>query len=90
MNDNFYVFSYDPEMLNLTLDEMQSRSDLRVKYVQVDSMSKCVPQDWFLGYDQFAVYTWLNLNGFREGEAGYFRTMIRPKKMSLNLKNFIY
>ena len=80
MNDNFYAFSYDPELLDLSLEELQApeKKNLRLKYVQVDSMSKCVPQDWFLGYDQFAIYTWLNLNGFQEEESGFFRTMIRP------------
>jgi hypothetical protein len=50
-------------------------------------MSKCVPQDWFLGYDQFAIYTWLNLNGQQNGEAGYLNTFIRPKNNKFNLFN---
>ena len=49
--DNFYAFTYDSSLLDLTLDELKARPDVRLKYLQVDSMNKCVPQDWFLGYD---------------------------------------
>ena len=60
MNDNFYAFSYDQGLLELSVEEL-AKKDVRLKYIQVDSMSKCVPQDWFLGYDQFSVYSFLNL-----------------------------
>jgi len=60
MNDNFYAFSYNKTLLDGNVEDLK---DSRVKYIQVDSMNKCVPQDWFLGYDQFAVYTFLNLAG---------------------------
>lgn len=44
MNDNFYAFTYKPELRNLTLEELESRKEnLRFKYLQVDHMSKCVP-----------------------------------------------
>ena len=56
--------------------------------MQVDHMSKCVPQDWFLGYDQFSLYTFLNLNGRNEGQSGFLRTLIRPIKISnINIFN---
>jgi hypothetical protein len=50
-------------------------------------MSKCVPQDWFLGYDQFAIYTWLNLGGHQNQEAGFLKTFIRPTKSKFNFFN---
>ena len=51
-------------------------------------MNKCVPQDWFLGYDQFAIYTFLNLAGQREQEAGHLKTYFRPPgKVPFNLLN---
>jgi hypothetical protein len=62
MNDNLYAYTYDPKYLNMTIEELKDQK-IRMKYLQVGSMSKCVPQDWFLGYDQFAIYTWLNLGG---------------------------
>ena len=62
MNDNLYAYTYDPKYLNMTIEELKDQK-VRMKYLQVGSMSKCVPQDWFLGYDQFAIYTWLNLGG---------------------------
>ena len=75
--DNFYAFTYDSSLLDLTLDELKARPDVRLKYLQVDSMNKCVPQDWFLGYDQFAVYTFLQLAGQQPGKAGFLTTFIR-------------
>lgn len=65
MNDNFYAFSYNKTLLNMDVSELMKIKDLRVKYIQVDSMNKCIPQDWFLGYDQFAVYTFLNLQDLK-------------------------
>ena len=61
MNDNFYAFSYNQTLLDVNIQQLQP--EVRIKYIQLDSMNKCVPQDWFLGYDQFAVYTFLNLAG---------------------------
>jgi hypothetical protein len=49
----------------MDVSELMKIKDLRVKYIQVDSMNKCIPQDWFLGYDQFAVYTFLNLQDLK-------------------------
>ena len=46
-------------------------------------MNKCVPPDWFLGYDQFAIYTFLNLVGNEDEpgkEKGFLKTYIRSKK----------
>lgn len=51
MNDNTYAFSYSPELLDLDVESLMKRADVRIFYMQVDSMNKCVPQDWFLGYD---------------------------------------
>jgi len=87
MNDNFYAFSYNKTLLDLPLSELAQVPDLRVNYIQVNSMSKCVPQDWFLAYDQFAVYTFLNLAGQRESEGGYLKTYFRPQKSGINLLN---
>lgn len=53
-------------------------------------MNKCVPPDWFLGYDQFAIYTFLNLVGNENEpgkEKGYLQTYIRSQKNSINLLN---
>lgn len=53
-------------------------------------MNKCVPPDWFLGYDQFAIYTFLNLVGNEDksfNEKGYLKTFIRSKKNQINLLN---
>ena len=49
----------------MDVSELMKIKDLRVMYIQVDSMNKCIPQDWFLGYDQFAVYTFLNLQDLK-------------------------
>lgn len=43
MNDNFYAFSYNRTLLNLPLSDLAQMPNLRVKYIQVNSMNKCVP-----------------------------------------------
>lgn len=86
MNDNLYAFSFDPKYLNMTIQELKDQK-VRMKYLQVGSMSKCVPQDWFLGYDQFAIYTWLNLGGHQIDEAGHLKTFIRPARSKFNFVN---
>lgn len=63
MNDNIYAFSYNKDLLDLSAEDLVKRDDVRLKYIQMDIMNKCVPQDWFLGYDQFAVYALLKLTG---------------------------
>lgn len=63
MNDNFYAFSYNNSLINTDIQEIKKMPNIRMKYIQVDSMNKCVPQDWFLGYDAFAIYSFLNLAG---------------------------
>ena len=45
----------------MPLSELKEVPGVRMKYLQVDILNKCVPQDWYLGYDQFSVYTFLNL-----------------------------
>jgi hypothetical protein len=87
MNDNFYAFSYNQTLLNLNAEQLMKEPNLRIKYMQVDSMNKCVPQDWFLGYDQFAVYTFHKLAGQIDGQAGYLKTYFRPGKKMINLLN---
>lgn len=61
INDNFYAFSFNQSLLEMPLSQLQTIPGVRMKYLQVDILNKCVPQDWFLGYDQFSVYTFLNL-----------------------------
>ena len=50
-------------------------------------MNKCIPQDWFLGYDQFTIYTWLNLAGSKYEDSGFLKTYTRPKRIMFNLFN---
>jgi len=61
INDNFYAFTYNQSLLEIPLSELSEMPEVRMKYLQVDILNKCIPQDWFLGYDQFSVYTFFNL-----------------------------
>ena len=83
MNDNFYSFSFNKTLQSLTSEQLGEIDGLKVKYIQLDSMNKCIPQDWFLGYDQFAVYTFHKLAGSK----GYLKTYIRPIATKFNLFN---
>jgi hypothetical protein len=44
-----------------------------LRYLQIDSKHKCVPTDWYLGYDTFATYTFLQLSQTK----GYFKTLTK-------------
>lgn len=43
MNDNFFAFSYNQTLLDMNVNELMKVKNLRVKYIQVDSMNKCIP-----------------------------------------------
>lgn len=68
--DSVYIYSNKEEFFNLSIDDMISVKRARLMYVQVDSSYKHVPIDWFMNYDSFAIYTFLNLVGTGEGSPG--------------------
>lgn len=43
MNDNFYAFLYNQTLLHMNIEYLKEVEGLRIKYIQVDSMNKCVP-----------------------------------------------
>ena len=46
----------------------------------MDIKNKCVPIDWFLGFDTFSLYTFVNLVGFgKHGVGGYLSTYFRDE-----------
>lgn len=47
--------------------------DIKLRYMQVDSKHKCVPTDWYLGYETFAIYTFLQL----AGNKGFLKPLMR-------------
>ena len=51
MNDNFYSFSFNKTLLSMPVKDLHTVPGLRATYIQLNSMNKCIPQDWFLGYD---------------------------------------
>jgi len=51
------MFSYNKTLLNYSLENLRQLKNIRLRYLQIDSKHKCVPTDWYLGYDTFAIYT---------------------------------
>ena len=43
MNDNFYAFSYNQTLLDMNIEQLNNLKEKRIKYIQLDSMNKCVP-----------------------------------------------
>lgn len=43
MNDNLYAFSYNQTLISMNTSELMNVKGLRIKYIQVDSMNKCIP-----------------------------------------------
>ena len=77
--DNFYAYSLNETLLDMPIDQLKQIPDIKVRYLQVDTKNKCVPIDWFIGYDAFAVYSFINLIGFGPTSSkGYLKTILRP------------
>ena len=62
--DNFYAYSQNETLLDLPIEEVRKIPGLKVRYLQVDTKNKCVPIDWFIGYDAFSAYSFINLIGY--------------------------
>lgn len=87
INDNFYAFSFNKTLIETPLDQLKNITNVRFKYLQVDTLNKCIPQDWFLGYDQFSVYSFINLqkmfgnNNITQRQlGGHLNTYFRPAR----------
>lgn len=77
--DNFYAYALNETLLDMPISEVRQVPGLKVHYLQVDTKNKCVPVDWFIGYDAFAVYSFINLIGYGPtGSKGFLRTILRP------------
>eukprot|EP00347_Sterkiella_histriomuscorum_P020015 403339427 len=64
LHDNIYVFSYNKTLLQMNIKELrENQKFIKTRYLQIDSRHKCVPTDWYLGFDTFAIYTFLQLSG---------------------------
>ena len=59
--DNLFIFTLNPDLLSIPTSELRLRTDLKFKYIHVDGKHKCVPSDYYLGYDTFMVYTFYSL-----------------------------
>lgn len=76
--DNFYGYSLNRTLLEMPVDQLRQIPGLKVRYLQVDIKNKCVPIDWFIGYDTFSIYSFINLLGFgKHGTGGYLKTILR-------------
>ncbi len=77
--DNFYAYALNDTLLEMPISEVRQIDGLKVHYLQVDTKNKCVPVDWFIGYDAFAVYSFINLIGYGPTSSqGFLKTILRP------------
>ena len=67
------MFSYNKTLLNYSLENLRQLKNIRLRYLQIDSKHKCVPTDWYLGYDTFAIYTFYQLTGNK----GYLKSLMK-------------
>ena len=78
--DSVYIYSNKEEFFNMSIEDLMNVKRARLLYVQVDSNYKHVPIDWFMNYDSFAIYTFLNLVGYGEGSlGGWMRPFFRAE-----------
>jgi hypothetical protein len=71
-SSQLYAYSRNGSLLNASTDELRNNQSLRLRFLQLDTQHRCVPTDWYvLGYDTFAIYTFLKLvqqsDGGRKG-----------------------
>ena len=59
---NVYVYSRNRSLLDMSIEQLRENTNLKFRYMQVDSQQRCVPSDWYMiGYDTFATHTFLRL-----------------------------
>ena len=74
----------------MPISEVREIAYLKVRYLQVDTKNRCVPIDWFIGYDAFAVYSFVNLIGYGPtGSRGFLKTILRqfPNAFTVDFAN---
>ncbi|CDW71816.1 UNKNOWN [Stylonychia lemnae] len=76
LKDNIFIFTFNQTLLNSSIKQLRQVEKLRVRYIQIDSKHKCVPTDWYLGYDTFAIYTFYQLSG----NQGFLRSMMNNRR----------
>ena len=58
----------------MSVDELRSNKTLKFRFLQMDSQHRCVPADWYIiGYDMFAMHTFLRLSRTGEETDGYLK-----------------
>jgi len=72
LKDNIFSFSYNNLLLKLSFEDLRKKTDVKVHYMQIDNRHKCVPTDWYLGYETFAIYTFYQIS---EG-IGYLKSSL--------------
>jgi hypothetical protein len=59
--EDIYVFALNETLLNMSIGELRSIKNLKASYLQLETKNKCVPTDWYLGYDTFMTYSFYQL-----------------------------
>jgi len=75
-SSQLYGYSRNGSLLNATTEELRGNQSLRMRFLQLDTQHRCVPKDWYvLGYDTFAIYTFLKLVQQSEGgQKGFLKS----------------
>ena len=56
--DSIFAFADNRSYLDMTIDELWAAKDsLKLRYIQMDSKHKCIPPDWYIGYETFTTYS---------------------------------
>lgn len=41
----------------MTIKDLKANKTLKASYIQLETKNKCIPTDWYLGYDTFMTYS---------------------------------
>lgn len=80
-----YAYSQNETLLDMSLEELSEVENLKMYYLQLDSLHKCMPAGGNLAYDTHTIYTFIDLIGFGHGDSsGYLRTWFRDDPLEVD------
>ena len=80
-----YAYSRNQTLLEMSIEELSEVNDLKMFYLQLDSLHKCMPAGGNLAYDTHTIYSFIDLIGFgHQDSSGYLRTLFRDEALEVD------
>ena len=80
-----YAYSQNKTLLDMSLEELSQIEELKMFYLQLDSLHKCMPAGGNLAYDTHTIYSFIDLIGFgHQDSSGYLRSLFRSEPLEID------